>query len=483
VFPIDQSENQVLLRPRRRLLILAAVALATMMVPVGGEATGTASSGSGRTSETAATSGACAGVGGNLIGHSHPYLMGFTVLNPASPFYAAEEGDSLSATLTVTPEDRCGVTAQPGRAHYLTTGGSAASPADYQAIGPPAVESDQMCVEVPPAPPHADCPEAMPETIPVPLTLVEDSVAESAVESFLFDIVDGEPFPPATFRPTEAPVHIIDDDGSARVSLEPTVSGGSTMAYRSGEPSIVEIPVFWAGSGTPGNVHYTVGPGSPAPTLDVDYRVESANPLPASAFSPTRAGGRLAFIRIRILNNAGPDGLPAKELDEIINISLDPGGYQVEGDHDSTTLRILDGGSDTQAPRTRFHHPKHKKRYKRNAFQLREMHIFYNEPGGSGVKRVQIAISRKKKNGKCQWWNGNRFRVGRCNPVPGKFWKKTKYDNFVDWYVYRVPAFKPTAGTNIRFYRGYARGLDHAGNVEDRFIKKRNKNTFWIKRR
>jgi len=96
---------------------------------------------------------------------------------------------------------------------------------------------------------------------------------------------------------------------------------------------------------------------------------------------------------------------------------------------------------------------------------------------------VQIAISRKKKNGKCQWWNGNRFRVGRCNPVPGKFWKKTKYDNFVDWYVYRVPAFKPTVGTNIRFYRGYARGLDHAGNVEDRFIKKRNKNTFWIKRR
>ncbi|HEX6263381.1 MAG TPA: hypothetical protein VF097_11100, partial [Actinomycetota bacterium] len=96
---------------------------------------------------------------------------------------------------------------------------------------------------------------------------------------------------------------------------------------------------------------------------------------------------------------------------------------------------------------------------------------------------VQLAIQRKKNSGKCQWWNGKRFRGGKCKRVPPKFWKKAKYDRFLDWYLYRVPSFKPTVGTNIRFYRAFARGFDHAGNVETRFQKKRNKNTFWIKRR
>ncbi|HEX6263382.1 MAG TPA: hypothetical protein VF097_11105 [Actinomycetota bacterium] len=304
---------------------------------------------------------------------------------------------------------------------------------------------------------------------------MNDEGVEDAVESFNFVLSGATGFPPlSSNRPTEAAVHIIDNDGPARVSLEPTLDGGDTMQYEPGEQaSHFHIPVFWAGETLPsGTVPYTIGPadGFPTPTLDVDYEVNSPAQLPASDFG----GGRVAFIKLRILNDN------KEELDEAITITL-TGANAVEG-RDETTVLIRDAGVDNLAPRTNFHHPKHKKRYPRNAYQLREMHIFHSDPGGSGIRRVQIAIQRRLTNGRCQWWNGKRFAGGSCKGVPAKFWKKTKYERALDWFLYRVPAFKPTQGTNLRFYRAFARGFDMAGNVERRFQKGRNKNTFWVKR-
>ena len=61
-------------------------------------------------------------------------------------------------------------------------------------------------------------------------------------------------------------------------------------------------------------------------------------------------------------------------------------------------------------------------------------------------------------------------------------WQGTKYDEFVDWYVKPMRQLKPSVKTKIKNYTAYARAIDGAGNVERDFIKKRNENTFEIKR-
>lgn len=456
--------DETSLRPRARRAMLAALVLASALVP----ATGAASRAEGIEGE------ACAGT---LSLHSRPYLTGLEGLAPASVFYAAPEYQNPASILTVTPAETCSEDpddfAEPGRVYYGTADASAVAPADYQAI--PQTLSDRMCV-LAGDPPHDPCPPGTVTTDQVSLDLADDSIPEEAVESFRFVLTRDPNSPPLSgSRPTEAAVHVIDNEGAARVSLEPTLDGSQTKQYTPTEQvSHYHIPVFWAGPGAPGPVPYSIGPasGEPAPTLGEDYLVLSQNPLPAGDFQ--YGGGRVAFIRLRILNDN------AEELNEVLSIRLT--GANVVADRDTTTVTIRDGGVDTLAPKTNFHHPKHKKRYRRNAYQLREMHIFYKEPGGAGIQKVQIAIQRKKKNGKCQWWNGKAFRVGRCRGIPAKFWKKTKYERSLDWFRYRVRAFTPTQGTKIRFYRAFARGFDAVGNVETRFKKGRNRNTFWIKR-
>lgn len=450
--------------------ILVALLVGGLLAPASSGAAGAKSIDEG--------SAACAG---SLSVHSRAHLTGLEGTASASDFYAAPEHQNVTATLTVTPAESCTQDpndfAEPGRARYSTADGSAvAGPGgDYQGI--PSTLSDQMCVEAGQVPPHDPCPAGTSPTDQVSVTLVNDVALEQAVETFRFVLSPDPSSPPLSARhPTEAAVHVIDNDGGARVSLEPTLDGMETMQYEPREQAgPYHIPVFWAGStGPSGSVPYEIGSalGFPEPTLDVDYRVESPNPLPASAF--TSGGGRVAFIRLRIINDN------EQELDEAISISL-TGGNTVP-DRDTATVIIRDAGVDTLAPQTRFHHPKHRKRYPRNAYQLREMHIFYREPGGAGIQKVQIAIQRKLNSGKCQWWAGKRFKGGKCGSVPAKFWKRTKYERALDWYLYRVPPFKPTVGTNVRFYQAFSRGFDLAGNVESSFQRSRNKNKFWVKR-
>jgi len=469
---IDQPTIETVRRPRRRLLILAAIAVATMLVPVGGESIEAA--GSSETTETTVTFSTCAGSGGNLLGHSRPYLTDFTVPSPVSPFYAAGEGADVEATITVTGLDYCGgPLPEPGRADYLTQDGTAVDGVDYQGIDPP-MRSDELCLSHP-----QDACQGRQPSQDVTVPLLSDSVENTdAVRSFLFKLQNGVPDGLSTFHHTEAPVHIIDDDGANRVSLEPTLDGTQTLAYASREPSTVQIPVFWAGLGSPGNVHYTVAPGSPAPTPGVDYNVLSDNPLPPAAF--TQAGGRVAFVRIQILNDKGSDGMPRREPDEIMTITLDGGGYEVVGEHGTTTLTILDSGSDSIAPVTRFHHPRQGLKYRRADYRIREFHTFYEDEGGSGMAKAHMALRRKLENGTCAWWRGGKFRRGPCSK---KVWKVMKHDEQNFLFYYRFKPLRPTVGTNIKHYRAWTRGRDFAGNVEKKFTQGRNQSTFWVRKK
>jgi len=230
--------------------------------------------------------------------------------------------------------------------------------------------------------------------------------------------------------------------------------------------------VFWAGPGTPGEVHYTVAPGSPAPTPGVDYNVGSDNPLQPDDF--THAGGRVAFITIRILNDQ------IDEPDENITITLDDGpGYAVEGERATTTLSILDQGVDHVAPVTRFHHPRQGLKYRRADYRIREFHTYYKEDG-SGMARAHLALRRKMENGRCAWWGGGTFKPGPCGK---KVWKPMKHDEGNFLFYYRFKPLRPTVGTKIKSYRAWTRGRDWAGNMETKFKQGRNLSTFWIRKK
>ena len=467
---IDQPTIETLRRPRPRLLILAAIAVATMLVPVGGESIEAA--GSSEATETTVTFSTCAGSGGNLLGHSRPYLTGFTGVTPGSQFYAAPEAiGNATPRITVTSADLCSPPLLAGQADYLTQNGSATTQnEDYTATSG---TSNPLCVNNHPE--YVTCEPSTAQTqqaISVPIN--DDGTAESAVESFLFRLQNGDPFPLSTIHPTEAPIHVIDNDGANRVSLEPTLNGTDTVAYQGREPSFVDVPVFWAGPGTPQDVHYTIGsaPGSPTPTPGVDYTVPTANPIPAGGFGADRT----AFIRFEIRNDKDI------EPDEVLTITLepDPGTYDVAAGRASTTLTIRDTSSDAIAPVTRFHHPRQGLKYRRADYRIREFHTFYKDEGGSGMAKAHMALRRKLENGTCAWWRGGKFRRGPCSK---KVWKVMKHDEQNFLFYYRFKPLRPTVGTNIKHYRAWTRGRDFAGNVEKKFTQGRNQSTFWVRKK
>jgi len=465
--------------PRKRpLIVVAAVVLATMLVPVSGDANEAATmEAASAATETTAT--ACAG-GGGLFGHSRPFLAVFTGTGsgstPGSDFYAGPEGSNVTATVQVTKAERCeDPPTDPTPAEtvqMVTVDGSAQSEEDYGSvneISPPLCDVVGL-----PVPPHNPCEQPSQPSHSEVLSLSADAEIEPAVESFLFRLQNGSPFPVASNRTTEAPVHIIDTDGTDRVSLEPTLNGGATVAYaQSEQPITIGIPVFWAGPGPVEEVHYTVAPGSPPPTPNVDYRVDSANPLPTTAF--THGGGRVGFIRIRIFNDQEIE--PDEEI--VITLDDDP-AYEVVSERATTTLMILDTGSDDVAPETRFHHPRQGLKYRRADYRIREFHTFYKDEGGSGVAVAHLALRRKMENGKCAWWRGKRFRPGPCGK---KVWKPMKHDEDNFLFYYRFKPLRPTVGTKIKSYRAWTRGRDWAGNMETAFKQGRNLSTFWIRRK
>jgi hypothetical protein len=415
--------------PSRQLLqalVPAALLAAALLVPVPGRA-GTA----------------CGG-------HGRAFLAGFPA-DAGSSFYSAREGNNATATITVTPSDCGGEWAQ---ATFATSDATAIAPGDYEET---TGETDPLCQDS-----HPEYCAGAPsgDHVPVPTVRDGDDI-ERAVESFWFRLTSGTY---GLADPSSVPIHIIDKDGPARASLEPTVDGSGAVAYaRSESFARVLIPVFLAGTSESGSVAFTVEPDPASPaTPGEDYVVSTANPLSIGS-------DRVGFIDIGIVNDK------VAEAPESVVITLTGA---VDGPA-STSFTILDN-EENVFPVSRFHHPRNKWKYNKADYRIREFHIFATDEGGSGVVAAEMALRRNLKNGKCAWKVKKGWQKKDCQ---NRTWLPTRYDDVGELFYYRMKQLKSSVGTKIKNYTAFARAIDGAGNVEKEFNKKRNMNTFEIRRK
>jgi hypothetical protein len=394
--------------------------------------------------------------------HGRPFLGGFTgQFSAVSNFYAVPESAGQAQVTVQVTAGHC--IDQPGStATYQTENGTAVGGQDYT---PTPGQTGLLCADVD-GPEQAQnfCPPGsqFQQTVPVPITNDPDTPT-GAVESFLFRLTAGQPFGLA--EPASAPVHIVDVDGTSRVSLEPTLTGGSTT-YQLPEFGTVAVPVFWAG-GAPGSVAFSVQPDPAGPAQPgQDYRVLSPSPVAVPS-------GRVGFITIEIV------GDKAVESPESLVVSIVPGPGYAPAPPTTATLTILDN-EEGAAPTSRLHHPRHKWRYKKSDYRIREVHVFtHDNPGGAGVVGAQFALRRNLTGGSCAWLTKNGWRKQDCQ---NREWLPTVYDKVGELWRYRLKQLKSSVGTRIKNYSAFSRALDAAGNVESDFNAKRNANTFEVKR-
>jgi hypothetical protein len=223
----------------------------------------------------------------------------------------------------------------------------------------------------------------------------------------------------------------------------------------------VLVPVFLAGPSATGSVEYTVTPGPQNPASpEEDYRVVSPNPLPIPS-------SRVGFIEIAIVNDR------LAEAAESVVIAI-PGGANPA----STTLTILDN-EEGEPPSSHLHHPRHRWRYKKSDFRIREVHMFTSDTGGSGVTAAQFALRRNMRNEDCKWLTKQGWQKKDCS---NRQWLDTRYDSVGQLWFYRLRQLRSSVRTRVVDYTAFSRAIDGAGNVEKDFAEKRNANTFEVKR-
>ena len=313
-------------------------------------------------------------------------------------------------------------------------------------------------------------------TVSVPI--LDDASIEPPAEYFKATIDPGSH--PFILDPRQAPVFVVDNDGTDRVTLPPdpydAVSMSELTAQYSTGPD-VQIPVFRAGPATGTiNVPYTVTAGSGV--TDGDYNVLS----PAQLEFTT--GERVEYVKLELLDDL------ADEANETLTVTVDPPTGVGEGTT-TNTVTIVDNDTssgDNTPPATSFHHPLHGKTYERTNYLARTIHVFAPGPSlePSGIDWVQTALRKTKTSGACAWWNGSGWSPGSCGtPRWLQTWFFDTFDNKQIWEYPKSPnalaPLKPSIGTTVKNYYVYARAADKAGNVETTFELGRNKNRFEVK--
>jgi hypothetical protein len=367
------------------------------------------------------------------------YLTGFALTEGYRPFYLGPEPDTgqnpaaFIVRLTGGCEDFMG-------ASYDQANGTAVEPGDYQRT--PGTVGELV--------PRDDTKDQL-RHVPVN----EDSSTESIVEAA--QIFLHSPVNAALSSPSSAPLYIVDTDGDTRVGFDPDpYSQSETFAP-------VRIPVFLAGLATGGTVSYSIEPSGASPaTPGADFTG------PTSGALTYAAGERMKTIDLSLVNDDQGEG--PEEV--TINVS----GL---GPATSTTFTIVDN-EESVSPTSRFHHPRHKWKYKKSDYRIREFHIFAKDEGGSGVVASELALRRTLKNGKCAWLTKSGWQKKDCQ---NRTWLPTKYDDAGQLFYYRMKQLKSSVKTKIKNYTAFSRAIDGAGNLEKDFIQKRNDNTFEIKRR
>ena len=452
-------------------------------------------------------------------------------------FYVAAEGAATSSIMRTETVAGCYDAPQPDfartRVRYTTDPGSATAGTDYTHVTAPTTPNnpdpsvpDQagwMCNDIhelgctPPRSPND------PSERPTPVTLLQ-SPGGDAVKSFRLRLTaaqidkhDDGPLSAFSIGNTSAQgrsrtVHIVDDDGASRFSLEPTFSDATqAIAYSRtefGSSTDVWLPVFRAGSSTTATeVDYElVGSGEhpatkgPAGAGATDYTdlTNGTVELPATATNPPLGGDtgpRLSWIKIRLNRDR------VGEHPETFDVNLT--GHNNEGGATSTTFTILDsdGGPDGDPPgpeihpKGKLHHPKLNLRYPQNYPYLNEIHLFTQNAKGISYPRdiecpgphpycevrvifADLAIRKRYKSGRCAWWRGNGFTPGGCN---SKHWFRMIDGGGEDYFLYRVKKNLPVSvgKSKVRDYKAWSRWFDASAN-QSTLRKGANMNLFEV---
>jgi hypothetical protein len=383
--------------------------------------------------------------------HLTALLAGFAGGNAAPHFYMTAENDTPAPFRIEAEIDGCRGD-DPASVSWQTESLTATAGIDYQqANGTTDDLNDPVC----------DSSEHCQRARTVNVTIFNDTESEAVSETLRVSIstTSGNIVPPDS-----VPMYIVDDEGATpRVALAQPLS---TQPYQQMEHfTTARIPVLRAGPVTSQTtVGYTLsgGPGVPAEANDYG---------PASGTVTFDAGDRLEFITFAISNDTFPEG------DETITATLTGTGVETPS---SMTFTILDNDNDSQAPVTRFHHPRNGLKYEYNDYRIREMHTYFSDPGGSGVVKAWIALRLQRLSGQCAWYNGSRFTNRPCG---SRRWLPMRYSQTGDLYFFRIGALRSSIGTEIKNYRAWTRAEDGAGNLEKTFQAGRNLSTFEVKRR
>ena len=363
-------------------------------------------------------------------------LHDIVFLSPAT--FEVVESPSAAGALTII---RTGHGMMRGTVDYSTADGTAEAPSDYQArTGTVSLQAPDAATEV-------------------QITVVDDTEVE---EPETVDVALSNPSdaPGMILRfPYTGSMTIIDNDGPARISL-------AAATYSNFENrSTIQFSIIRSGDAS-GESSVSLETQDGTAVAGDDYTQISPTSV---EFAP---GERVKRQTISLINDS------AAEEPEQLSVSLsDPQGATA-AEPSAAQVEILDDdseSSDTTPPVTNIHRPRHGAKYKTTSPYAKELHV---SPGdeGSGLDKVELALRKKKRNGKCAWYRGSEFRPGSCS---SKKWVRLKTKLFI---VYQLKErLKPaTVKTGIKNYTAFARAVDRAGNVERQFEAGRNKMTFKI---
>lgn len=363
-------------------------------------------------------------------------------------FYLGVEG--APTTVTVQISGGCGGATMS--VDFATSPGTASPGSDYTHVSSPPRIS-------------ATPPDDGSESVLKPVSILPGGAGEAIVESLQFTLSNPQATAGAgtpTLINGSAPILVVDTDGASRVGFE-------GVAYSLSETfSTARIPVFRAGPATtPSTVTYTIAPDPAAPaTPGEDYTATSPGTL---QFGPNE---RVKTIDLAVINDKLGEG------PENVNLTLSSPSMGTSIENGQTTFTIEDN-EESAPPSSRLHHPRHKWRYKKSDYRIREVHIFaHDNPGGAGVVGAQLALRRNLKSGDCVWLTKSGWEKKECS---NRQWLDGEYDSAGELWRIRLKQLKSSVRSSIKDYTAYSRAIDGAENVEKEFNEKRNANTFEVK--
>lgn len=291
----------------------------------------------------------------------------------------------------------------------------------------------------------------------VMIPLVDDSDIEP-IETIGIKL--SEPTGGVTIAGTgEGSISIIDNDGPARISF--AKAGLSTYE------NFKEIQLV------------AIRSGSVQATASFDYSTTDGGALAsedyvaASGTITFEIGQRIKRFAVQMVDDE------VREDQETFTVGLSNLVGAELAEPSTTTVAINDDenpASDSTPPVTFFHQPLDGKTYGPRAIQD---FLVQTDDIGSGIKRVQVALRAKMRNGNCRWYK-HRIRGFSEGPCDRKTWGIGVAGGDTVYYSFR-DKLRSSKGTKIRSYTAWSRGIDQVGNVERTFDRTRNLSTFEVR--